>query len=324
MPELSLCVPVYRAERYIAACARSLFEQTLDDIEYIFVDDGSPDRSIARLLEVAEAYPRRLPQIRIITHPANRGSAAARNTCLEAATGTFVGWCDSDDRVEPEMYRRLVERARETGADLVWCNIAGDALSGREFFPDSAVSLPGEEYLKLFLLKRFLGVMTNKLIRRDLYLRHGIRFPEGYDMMEDTTVLVRALRYANRIDNVPQRLYHYIRREGSITSRLDSRGILRNVSDVARFCTEQWAGDADIIRCVHWYEQRHKYHLVSRGGITPEAFRELWRDASGMRETLANPTIPAYGRLVCLALDHGFTLPLRIKQHLAKMRRRDG
>ena len=113
-------------------------------------------------------------------------------------------------------------------------------------------------------------------------------------------------------------------REGSITSRLDSRGILRNVSDVARFCTEQWAGDADIIRCVHWYEQRHKYHLVSRGGITPEAFRELWRDASGMRETLANPTIPAYGRLVCLALDHGFTLPLRIKQRLAKMRRRDG
>ena len=87
MPELSVCVPVYRAERYIAACARSLFEQTIDDIEYIFVDDGSPDRSIARLLEVAAAYPRRLPPIRIIPHPANPASAAARTTRASSPSG---------------------------------------------------------------------------------------------------------------------------------------------------------------------------------------------------------------------------------------------
>ena len=87
MPKVSVIVPVYGVEKYIERCARSLFEQTLDDIEYIFVDDCSPDRSIEILNQVIGEYPGRKDQVQIIHHASNQGLALARQTGLKAATG---------------------------------------------------------------------------------------------------------------------------------------------------------------------------------------------------------------------------------------------
>ena len=101
MPKVSVVIPVYGVEKYIERCARSLFEQTLDDIEYIFVNDCTKDRSIDILNEVINDYPARKQQIRIVHHKENKGLPFARQSGWQVATGEYVANCDSDDWVDP-------------------------------------------------------------------------------------------------------------------------------------------------------------------------------------------------------------------------------
>ena len=121
MPKVSVIIPVYSVEKYIERCARSLFEQTLTDIEYIFVDDCSPDNSINILESVLEVYPNRRSQVKIIRHLENKGLPAARKTGIDNSTGDYIIHCDSDDWVETDMYRLMYDEAKRLDADIVMC-----------------------------------------------------------------------------------------------------------------------------------------------------------------------------------------------------------
>lgn len=103
-------------------CARSLFESTLEDVEYIFVDDCSPDNSVSLLKQVLSDYPDRKPHVRIISHECNKGVSGARNTGLDCAAGEYIAYCDGDDFVSPQMYERLYAEAKETNADICYCD----------------------------------------------------------------------------------------------------------------------------------------------------------------------------------------------------------
>ncbi len=103
MIKVSVIIPVYNVEKYIEHCARSLMEQTLMDIEYIFVDDCTPDHSMEILQRVLTDYPERLESIRIIHHTQNSGLATVRNTGLQSAQGEYIKHCDRADWVEPDM-----------------------------------------------------------------------------------------------------------------------------------------------------------------------------------------------------------------------------
>ena len=105
MSKISILVPIYGVEHYIERCARSLFEQTYPDIEYVFVDDCSSDQSIAVLEKVMEDYPLRKPHVKIIHHERNKGLSAARNTALEASAGDYVMHVDSDDYIEKTLIK---------------------------------------------------------------------------------------------------------------------------------------------------------------------------------------------------------------------------
>ena len=107
MPKVSVIIPVYNVEKYIEKCARSLFEQTLDDIEYIFIDDCSPDNSMLVLSKVLKSYPKREAQVRIIRNPENKGVAYSRTIGMKAATGEYMIHCDPDDWVDKELYQNM-------------------------------------------------------------------------------------------------------------------------------------------------------------------------------------------------------------------------
>ena len=117
MAKVSVLVPVYNVSAYIERCARSLFEQTFDDIEYIFVNDATPDDSMERLEAVIRQYPER--EVRIVSHERNRGQATARHTALLAASGEYVCCVDSDDYIDWDMVASLYTKAVEEGADIV-------------------------------------------------------------------------------------------------------------------------------------------------------------------------------------------------------------
>ena len=119
--KVSVIIPVYNVEQYIERCARSLFEQTLDDIEYIFVNDCTPDKSMEVLARVLDDYPARKRQVSIINMPVNGGLPKVRRAGVEAATGDYIIHCDSDDWVDVTMYEKMWKKAVEGEYDMVLC-----------------------------------------------------------------------------------------------------------------------------------------------------------------------------------------------------------
>lgn len=120
---ISILVPVYGVEDYMERCARSLFEQTYQNLEFIFVDDCTPDRSIDILETTIKDYPNRLSQLRIIRHNKRKGIAATRNTAINAANGLFICHIDSDDFMEVDAIRLMAEEQQKSQADIITAGV---------------------------------------------------------------------------------------------------------------------------------------------------------------------------------------------------------
>lgn len=209
MLKVSILVPIYGVERYIGKCAKSLFEQTYSDIEYVFVNDCTKDDSIAVLKRVLEKYPQRMQQVRIINHEKNMGLGAARRTAILNANGDYILHVDSDDYIAENAVEVLVKEAHDSKADIVDCAFAevanGIVMSSN--FPYHGKS----EFYNGLILSR-LGVVTNqiwgRLIKKSLYKEYKIINKDGVDLGEDYSVLPKLLYYGQRsyVDDI---LYFY-------------------------------------------------------------------------------------------------------------------
>ena len=124
-PKISVIVPVYKVEKFLDRCVESIVGQTYENLEIILVDDGSPDNCPSMCDKWAEKDSR----IKVI-HKENGGVSSARNAALDAATGDFIGFVDSDDWIEPDMYESLMMRIDETGKDIAVCSYYSIEVSG--------------------------------------------------------------------------------------------------------------------------------------------------------------------------------------------------
>lgn len=197
--KVSILVPVYGVEKYIERCAESLFGQTYEDIEYIFVDDCTPDSSISILREVIERHPARKDRVRLLRNEKNSGLGATRVAALAAATGDAVMHVDSDDFIPLAAVELLVRKMEETGADMVdggWQRVTRQGLSD--------VNTPCHEtdrrrYLTMMLTQNIVSNRVwGRLYRRSLYAAHGITFVPGVDYGEDYSVMPRLVFFAKR------------------------------------------------------------------------------------------------------------------------------
>lgn len=198
MITVSICVPVYGVERYIERCARSVFEQTYDNIEYIFVDDCSPDHSIDILKNVIKEYPARKHNVRIVRHEHNRGLAAARNTAIDNAEGEFVLHVDSDDYIPSDYVSLLASKQSDGNHDIV-VNKVVKIINGKKNPWPIEVNPDKKAYLRDILSRKTVARVAGKLIRRSLYVDHSIRNVEGINNSEDFQVYSQLLYYANSI-----------------------------------------------------------------------------------------------------------------------------
>ena len=171
-PRISVIVPVYRVEPYLARCLDSILGQSYESLEVIAVDDGSPDRSG----EILDAYAARDGRLRVI-HQENGGLSAARNAGLDLATGEYIGFVDSDDYILPQMYETLLRLIEAYGADIAECAAALDTDTGREDQSGVAVYEGGAAILEATALDRIATPVWCKLYRAGLC--QTLRFPEG-------------------------------------------------------------------------------------------------------------------------------------------------
>jgi glycosyltransferase involved in cell wall biosynthesis len=212
-PRVSVIVPVFNMEPYVARCLQSLLESTLRDIEIICVDDVSTDAGA----EIVEAFVRQDERVRLIRHDRNLGLGGARNTGIAAARAEYVGGVDSDDWVAPTMYERLLEATDGGRADVVEGGYLRIDAAGKIFAhyrPKAAVFENDRNQVNIFEVTR--PSFCTKLWRRALFVDNGIWFPER-TFYEDLATTPRLLAKSRDIRFIDDPGYFYFKREGSIT-----------------------------------------------------------------------------------------------------------
>lgn len=241
-PKVSIIIPFFNAEQYISRCAKSLFEQTLDSIEFVFVNDCSTDSSVLVLKNLIKLYPDRKEAVKIVCHQKNLGSAASRNTGLNHVKGEFVGWVDSDDWVKPEMFKVLYDISVLNRADLIWCNFY-KAFPDKNIETIQDVALNNIIFIQSLISGRVEGMLWNKLMRHSIIKNNNIRFLEGNDLGEDKMFLIKYLYHSRSIIFENSSLYFYvINKNISITrdpkiSRVYEE--INNAKSICDFLTEK-------------------------------------------------------------------------------------
>lgn len=227
MPKVSIIVPVYGVEKYIERCARSLFEQTLDDIEYLFIDDCTPDKSIEILKRVLEDYPHRKSQVIIHRMEHNSGQAAVRKWGMQNATGDYVIHCDSDDWVDIHMYEDMYNKAIEDKADVVVCDYA--LHDGKDVIKKVRGCMGNcyKKFLTEILFQRAPWSLCNKLFSRKTCYRGDLIYPDG-NMGEDMSLCIQLILHCKYVSYVQNAYYYYFCNQTSITNKSSISCNLRN------------------------------------------------------------------------------------------------
>lgn len=194
MPKVSVVLPVYNVEKYIDKCIQSLLKQTLKDVEFIFVDDCSPDSSVAIIQKYND------PRIKLIRHEVNKYTAEARNTGIKAATGEYIAFVDSDDYIDSDFLKKLYITATKNKADIAK-GIIRYIPTNHLFNNNNTIKL--NKY-------RFNNAPWSALYKRDLFNKPYVKF--YVDTMVGQFLLVY---YANKIVFNNDAVYNYVTRPGS-------------------------------------------------------------------------------------------------------------
>lgn len=215
-PKVSIIVPIYGVEQYIERCARSLFEQTLDSIEYVFVNDCTPDSSISILKSVIDEYPERSNLIKIINLPRNCGCAITRGIGLRKANGEFISTCDSDDWVEKTAYETLYSAAISNKADVAVCDYF--ITDGRKKqVVRGMIQSEKNGFIEDMLYHHVSWSIWNKLFKRTLFDDSTV-FP-AESMGEDFALTLQLVHRCQKVTHVNSPLYNYFQHSQSIIHR---------------------------------------------------------------------------------------------------------
>lgn len=232
MKLVSIIVPIYNVEKYLAKCLESLIQQTLKDIEIILINDGSKDNS----LDICMQYAKKDSRIKIVDK-VNEGVAIARNIGIEMAEGEYIGFVDPDDWIEPEMYEALYNKLSHSEYPICICNYykdSGHSSSPKIFGFNKKNLIPADTFDKREVIEHIIGPMIGMddilprynvyimgcvwrcLYRKSFIEENQIRFEPGISIMEDLVFNVQALLKSEGICVEEGIWYHYVQHSASV------------------------------------------------------------------------------------------------------------
>ena len=233
--KISIIVPVYNVENYLERCVESILKQTYTNFELLLINDGSTDQSG----DLCDQLALRDQRIRVI-HKENGGLSAARNTGIDHASSDLIGFIDSDDYIDEDMYETLYRQLRESNADLSMCG----HYDVYKQIPEKQVSeiktwnLSSEEAIKMVMEAKVLSVTAvNKLYKKELF--NHLKFEVG-KIAEDAFIMIRLLDQCQKVVATNEKKYYYVHRENSITTQKFSLKFLNVI--------EAYEQNANIIR----------------------------------------------------------------------------
>ncbi|GAA2290292.1 CDP-glycerol glycerophosphotransferase family protein [Streptomyces kunmingensis] len=314
-PRLSVVVPVFNVEDYLAECLESIAAQTLTDLEVILVDDGSTDAGPG----IARAFAARDPRFRYVRQD-NAGLSAARNTGVRHADpgAEFLTFADSDDVLPRDAYERMTASLDRTGSDFATGNVWRLNERGRQQAWQYKWLTRRRERTHITRDPQLLSdrVAWNKVFRRAFWDRHQFTFPEG-KLYEDTPVMIPAHFLAGSVDVLDDHVYYWRVREGSITRRrTDVKGVRDRIAacdHVSRFLAE---------RCPDRPELKKTYDTSCLRDDFVYFMDGLPMGGPEYRQAFCDDTA-AFLRRADPAVADGLPLDLRVKWHLVRERRVD-
>lgn len=267
-PKISILVPVYGVEKFIERCAISLFEQTFEDIEYVFVNDCTPDNSIKILEDVVSKYPNRKPYVKIFNNENNKGIAANRNLLIEKSSGDFVLFVDSDDYLELDTISLLYSEVIKENADIVIFDYFLEWRNNQKIIKQDWDKINRNMVEKVLSAETGSNVW-NKLIRRDLFLENNIRTIENVNYAEDFLIVTKLFWYSKNISKVQEPLYHYMQTNtNSYTQFFSEKNVFdlrKNFEDLELFFSKK--GEYDILNKIKIGKSMKKVEIISYAKI---------------------------------------------------------
>jgi glycosyltransferase involved in cell wall biosynthesis len=223
MVKVSVIIPIYNTENYLARCLESVCKQTLQDIEIICVNDCSTDNS----LEIIKNYMKEDNRIELIDFKENKGVAVARNTAIAHAKGEYIGFVDSDDYVDLDFYGNLYKKAYETKADII------KSSDINVIYPDGTTEIrPQNDLIKQNKINFWVQFYT-AIYKKEFLEKNNILFPQNMLVCEDIAFVTKSAILANKIEIEPTSNYYYVRRSNSLDSnQYDSK----KVDSVIEYC----------------------------------------------------------------------------------------
>lgn len=216
--KISIIVPVYNTGSMLEKCINSILAQSLRELEVIIVDDGSTDESPMLCDKFAEEDKR----VKVI-HKKNEGVSIARNTGINVAKGAYIGFVDSDDWIDDNMYSELYDKARSDCADIVMCD-ATTKYDDKPDEPDTITQLSGScvlEKTEIYpsLLMEMAGAAWRCIYKRELIIGSRVEFPSGIKLAEDRIFNILAFGYANKLAYIKKSYYNRFVRKGSAVNK---------------------------------------------------------------------------------------------------------
>lgn len=233
--KISIIVPVYNVEAYLERCVESILKQTYTNFELLLINDGSTDQSG----DLCDQLALRDQRIRVI-HKENGGLSAARNTGIDHASSDLIGFIDSDDYIDEDMYETLYRQLRESNADLSMCGHYDvfHQIPEKQVSEIKTWNLSSEEAIKMVMEAKVLSVTAvNKLYKKELF--NHLKFEVG-KIAEDAFIMIRLLDQCQKVVATNEKKYYYVHRENSITTQKFSLKFLNVI--------EAYEQNANIIR----------------------------------------------------------------------------
>ena len=276
---VSLIIPVYKVSLYIERCLKSVIKQTYNHFECILVDDASPDDSIAKCEQIITSYEGPI-QFRILHHQENRGLSAARNTGIEAATGDYLLFIDSDDLISNDCVEKLTAPIlTNERIEMVyggWMRFSDDKpLTLPQNFKRYKRVLTTNEEVRNYFFRHisFIPAAWNKLVSRDFLNRYDLRFREG-QLWEDILWTFFVMKHLSYMYSIPDVTYFYYDRPNSISTGTSKEERSRSFGMLCQiFSTNFTPGDEEreaahyVTGFCHYYirlpkseQQQETYH----------------------------------------------------------------
>lgn len=231
MIKVSVILPVYGVADYIEKCTESLLSQTLQEMEFIFVDDHGPDNSIELVQKKIENHSRK-DQFVFLKPEHNLGAGLARNYAIPYAKGEYIAFVDSDDTIDENMFMELYQKASQLNSDLCCCQMQKYYMDGSqgEIMQNPHVE-EGEltHEKRAYILSNYVSLFASFIFKREMVLNNDIHFPEDRSA-DDSFFVSCAWMTAKSVAYVDKPFYHYLIRPGSVCTTKDSNKYLKRIS----------------------------------------------------------------------------------------------